>query len=188
MTGPGDPSRAPTTFRFGMRHLVIVGEMGAGKTSVGCLLASELGLAFHDSDATLEAEAGDTGAVIAERLGVSRLHDMELDIFLRACESPGRSVISPASSVVDHEAGRTALTRNTTIWLTASDEVLERRTGGDDHRRDLAGDERRLLRLRREPWLEEVSFLTFDTGTATVEEVVATILERLGSSDTPQNS
>ena len=158
---------------------MIAGAMGAGKSTVGRLLAIELGLTFRDSDAILEATTGDTGAVIADRLGVEHLHELELEVFLRACESPERSVISPAASVVDHEAGRAALARNTTIWLTASDDVLRMRTGNEDHRRDLRSEEREHLRLRREPWLEEVSHLIVDTGTATAEEVVAAILERL---------
>lgn len=173
-------ARGRTTLTFEMEHLVIVGAMGVGKTTVGSLLAFELGLAFHDSDASLEARTGATGAVIVDRFGVDHLHELELEVFLSACESQFRSVISPAASVVDHEAGRTAMARNTTIWLTAPDHVLEERTGTEGHRRDIDSEEREHLRLRRQPWLDEVSHLTVDTGKATADEVVATILERLG--------
>lgn len=158
---------------------MIVGAMGVGKTTVGRLLACELGLAFHDSDVVLEARSGETGAGIAESQGVDQLHELELEVFLSACEESERSVISPAASVIDHEAGRAALERNTTIWLTASEDVLETRTAEGDHRRELGSGERERLRLRRRPWFEEVSDLTVDTGSTSPREVVAIILERL---------
>ena len=148
---------------------------------MGSLLASELGLGFHDSDAMLEARTGETGAAIVERRGVAHLHELELEVFLAACETPERSVISPAASVVDDEAGRAALDRNTTIWLTAPADVLEARTDdADDHRRELGTGERERLRLRRQPWFEEVSDLAVDTGTASPREVVAIILRQIG--------
>lgn len=76
-----------------MGHLVIVGAMGVGKTSVGRLLAERLGLPFLDSDVILEAWTGETGAEIAERDGVGRLHVLELEVFLDACLSQDRVVI-----------------------------------------------------------------------------------------------
>lgn len=164
-----------------MGHLVIVGAMGAGKTSVGRLLADRLGLPFLDSDQILEARAGETGGEIAARDGVGRLHVMELEVFLETCQSPDRVVISPAASVVDHEAGREVLASNITIWLTAPDEILAARIADGGHRRDVSDEERQNLRARREPWFEELSRFSVDTGSRTPEEVVTTILGRLGT-------
>ncbi len=164
-----------------MGHLVIVGAMGSGKTTVGRLLADRLGLSFLDSDVVLEARAGETGGEIAARDGVGRLHLMELEVFLDACRRQDRVVISPAASVVDHEAGRAVMAANTTIWLTAPAEILAARTADGGHRRDVSDEEREQLRARRTPWFEELSRFSVDTGSLTPEEVVATILERLGS-------
>jgi shikimate kinase len=161
-------------------HIVVTGAMGAGKTTVGRLLGEEIGLAFHDSDETLQRLKGETGAEIARREGVSRLHAVELEIFLDLCEQTPRSVIAPAASVVDHEAGRAAMTANTTIWLTASDEVLASRTRVRGHRRGVAPEERAALGLARDPWLARVSSLKIDTSSLTPVETVAEILDLLG--------
>lgn len=159
-----------------MGHLVIVGAMGAGKTSVGRVLADRLGLPFLDSDQILEAWAGETGGEIAARDGVGRLHVMELEVFLEACRSPDPVVISPAASVVDHEAGRDVMAANTTIWLTAPAEILAARIADGGHRRDISDEEREQLRARREPWFERLSRFSVDTGSKNPEEVVDTIL------------
>jgi shikimate kinase len=62
-------------------HIVVTGAMGVGKTTVGRLLAAELGLPFLDSDDYLEMEVGDSGAVIAAQEGVAGLHEVELEVF-----------------------------------------------------------------------------------------------------------
>ena len=158
-------------------HILVTGPMGAGKTTVGRLLSTALGVPFHDSDGTLERRAGETGAEIAERDGVPHLHALELEVFLDLCETRPRSIIAPAASVVDHETGRHAMAANTTIWLTASDEVLVARTSdGDDHRRGVTAGERAALRRRRDPWLERVSSLKVDNSSLSPEETVERIL------------
>lgn len=159
-----------------MGHLVIVGAMGVGKTSVGRLLADRLGLPFHDSDEILQDWAGETGGEIAARDGVERLHALELEVFLDVCERPEQGVIAPAASVADHEAGRAAMAANTTIWLKASAEILAARTAHRGHRREVSEAERALLRARREPWYQEVSRFAVDTGERTPDEVVTKIL------------
>jgi shikimate kinase len=163
----------------GSDHIVITGAMGAGKTTVGHLLGKALGLSFHDSDVTLERRSNETGAEIAARDGVPRLHELELKVFLDLCEQSARSVIAPAASVVDHETGRAALERNKTIWLTATDEALAARTSHESHRRGVSASERAALRRRRDPWLEEVSTLKVETTSRSPEETVAHILDRL---------
>lgn len=161
----------------GPTHIVITGAMGAGKTTVGRLLGTVSSLPFHDSDETLERRTGETGADIAVRDGVPRLHELELEVFLDLCRTTPRSIIAPAASVVDHESGRAAMAANTTIWLTASDEVLASRTShGDDHRRWVTAEERAALRLRRDPWREQVSSLEVDTSSLSPEETVERIL------------
>ena len=49
----------------GQRHVVLVGEMGTGKTSVGMSLAARLDMGFMDSDVVLEGLVGSTGNRIA---------------------------------------------------------------------------------------------------------------------------
>jgi shikimate kinase len=162
-------------------HIVITGAMGVGKTTVGRLLAVELGVAFFDSDEVLEEKTGEAGFVIAAREGVEQLHGLELEVFLDTCRHPTTAVIASAASVVDHEAGREALANNFTVWLTAPGDVLsERRTLGE-HRRVIEVSEQLELDQTRAPLLEQVSRVTLDTASATPAEVVTELLGRLVS-------
>ena len=165
----------------GPRHIVVTGAMGVGKSTVGRLLARELSMPFFDSDEELESRTGRTGAEIAASDGVERLHELELEVFLDLCRQRRRSVIAPASSVVDHRAGRTAMTENTTVWLTAPDHVIAVRHGAGGHRRPIDAEGRAALRQRRAPHLEAVSSIEVDTESAHPEEVVDEVVERLAA-------
>lgn len=152
--------------------IVVVGAMGVGKTTIGALLAAELGLPFLDSDVTLEARTGSDGATIAKREGVSTLHELELESFLEDCRNHRRGVIAAAASVVDSASGRRALADNLTIWLTAPEAVLAARRHGDGHRREVSAAERMRLSLRREPLWREAAVLEVDTGSRSPAEIV----------------
>lgn len=137
---------------------------------------------FFDSDEWLETRAGETGANVAARDGVGRLHEIELDIFLDMTDHNEEAVIAPAASVVDHEAGRNAMAENLTVWLTAPDPILEKRQGKGSHRRDIEAEAHRLLQRRRAPYLEAVATLKLDTGELTAIQVVDRLIEMMPES------
>lgn len=168
-------------------HIIVAGEMGVGKTTVGGLLALELGMPFVDSDTVLEERTGEDAAAFAERLGVVALHRLELQIFLEMCRSGHWSVIAPAASVIDHAAGREAMARGLTVWLTADDSVLAARQSEGEHRRAVDDQERRALTGRRAPMWREVADIRLDTGSRTPDELVGELIDRLGAfrSDRP---
>lgn len=163
------------------RHVVVIGAMGVGKTTVGRLLAPALGRRFHDSDEILEARTGETAAEIAAREGVERLHEIELEVFLEMCRADPPAVIAPASSVVDDEKGRQAMAENITVWLTAPEDVIAHRRALGDHRRSIDPSARAALRASRTPRLEAVSDIEVETGSAKPEDVVRDVMLRLGS-------
>lgn len=164
------------------RHIVVTGAMGVGKTTVGRMLAAEMGLRFLDSDDHLEAEAGEPGSAIAARDGVPRLHELELEVFLSMCQTPGTAVIAPAASVVDRDLGRRTLEEHFTVWLTAPDEVLAQRQSQGAHRRAVSAEENAALRAARAPFFNKVSAVSVDTGTSSPEEVVEKLLALLPES------
>lgn len=161
---------------------MVTGAMGVGKTTVGRLLAAEIGMPFLDSDECLEAQRGEAGSVIAAREGVARLHELELEVFLAMCQTPGTAVIAPAASVVDHEPGRRALEENFTVWLTAPGEVLAERQGRGTHRRPISPEAHAALQAARAPSLSAVSAVTIDTGATSPGEVVDKLVELLPGS------
>lgn len=158
--------------------------MGVGKTTVGRLLARELELPFFDSDEVIETRTGDTGARIAARDGVDRLHELELEVFLDLCAREERAVLAPASSVVDHPRGRRAMAENLTVWLTAPDHVVAVRQGSGGHRRPIDAEERERLRARRAPHLEMLSDIEVDTGSVSPQRVVSILVERISGDQT----
>ena len=73
-----------------LRHVVLVGLMGAGKTTVGRRLAARLGWPWHDSDADIEAATGMTVRELRDRDGVDAMHDLEAAQLLQALAEPGQ--------------------------------------------------------------------------------------------------
>ena len=164
------------------RHIVLLGAMGVGKTTVGRELARRLERPFLDSDSELEDLHGATGAEIASREGVSRLHRIELDVFDGLVEGGTPSVIAPAASVVDSETGRQLLARNITVWLDAPAEILATRREESDHRREVDETEAGALERRRQPHWEALASFRVDTS-GTVGETVDILMSHLRGLD-----
>src|SRR4029450_13513392 len=80
-------------------HIVVVGSMAVGKSTVGRGLAARLGRPFRDSDADLGATGGGTGRGLAEREGVEALHRWEAGHLLTALEGSQPAVVAAAASV-----------------------------------------------------------------------------------------
>ena len=127
--------------------VVLVGLRGSGKTTVGRALAERLDYRFTDNDAGIEAEYDATGAELAERLGVDRLHELEAAQLANALDRFGSEpvVIATAASVVDDPDCRRRLAGHCVVWLDAPPGYLAQRLTGTDHRRKLGLDPARAL-------------------------------------------
>mgnify|MGYP001813695419 len=161
-------------------HIVLLGPMGAGKTTVGRLLAATLERRFYDSDAEIERAMGRTSRHIAATEGVAALHRIEADVFLAAVRDPVPAVLAPAASVVDDEACLVDLAGQTCVLLETPADVLADRTGVPGHRRQTSIEERAALLRRREGRWREMSAAVIDTSRVDPAGVVAVILQRLG--------
>ncbi len=146
------------------RHVVLVGEMGTGKTTVGMVLASRLDVGFADSDEMIERITGSTGAQIVGKSGVDALHALELEALEAMIALPTASVIAPAASVIDTTEGRRILGSHTVVWLTTAPDVVSGRLHGPDHRRSTTPEERAELLARRTAFYADVADLRVDTG------------------------
>ena len=109
------------------RSVVLVGMMGAGKTSVGKRLAQRLGLPFVDADAEIEAGARLTIPEIFERYGEPYFRDGERKVIARLLES-GQKVLATGGGAFMSETTRGQIAeRGVSIWLKPEFDVLMRR-------------------------------------------------------------
>ena len=117
-------------------HLVLVGLMGSGKSTVGRLLAERLHRPFFDSDAMVEARTGRTVREIFESDGEATYRPLETDALLAALDSPAPAVIAAAGGVVLSAVNREALRDRAAkvVWLRASPQLLVDRALRADHR------------------------------------------------------
>ncbi|HTX62475.1 MAG TPA: shikimate kinase, partial [Acidimicrobiales bacterium] len=126
--------------------MLLVGMMGAGKTTVGELLARRLGWRYIDSDEEVEAFTGHTVKELFELGGEQAFRPIESEALAAAMEGDGPSVISVAGGAVLDPANRELLRHaGTVVWLRARPDTLLRRIradgsasghgdAGDDHR------------------------------------------------------
>lgn len=172
-----------------VRHVVLLGLMGAGKTSTGRGLAARLGWALRDSDADILAATGRTGRQIDEERGTVELHRLEARHLIDAIEAAGPSVICAAASTIDDPPARAALAdeRVAVVWLRGDPAILARRAGnarGADHRRTLGADAAAALAaqaMTRYPRFEALKPLIVDVDRRPVGEVIAAIATHLGT-------
>jgi shikimate kinase len=131
------------------RHLVLIGMMGAGKTTVGRLVAARLGWAFWDNDEALFKATGKTAAQVHEQRGWAALHATEDQLLQEALCAPAPTVYAAAASVVLNPK---SLNRVATIWLriSAARDELNVARSGQHHRPLPPGAAAMLERLGRE--------------------------------------
>lgn len=117
----------------GCRHLVLIGMMGAGKTTVGRLVAARLGWAFWDNDEALFQATGKSAAQVHEERGWAALHETEDKLLQAARRAPTPTVYAAAGSVVLNPE---SLDGVATIWLriSAAREELNVARSGQHHR------------------------------------------------------
>lgn len=111
------------------RPIVLVGLMGAGKSTVGRRLARRLGLPFIDSDSEIEEAAGTTAADLFERYGENDFRDGERRLVARLIDGTVRVIATGGGAFVDPRTRQLLNERAITVWLDAPVEVLAERTG-----------------------------------------------------------
>ena len=167
------------------RPIVLVGLMGAGKSTVGRRLARRLGVPFVDSDAAIEDAAGLSPAEVFERYGEKDFRDGERRLVARLVDEGKVSVIATGGGAYIDPRTRALLNdRAITIWLDAPVDILTERTGRRDTRAQLRnGDPKatleRLADERRQAY--EQAHLHIKSGTGAHKEVVEAIVRALES-------
>lgn len=164
-------------------HVVLVGMMATGKTTVGRLLADALARPLFDSDDQVEARAGRSVREIWRTEGEAAFRALEVEALADALDSPTPAVIAAAGGVVLSEENRARLAGDdvTVVWLRCGPtRLLERiRAAADTHRPLLDDDpEGTLERMHTEraPRYEEVADHVVDVEGMSPDEVAAAVL------------
>ena len=193
MTGIADataiaPQEAALSAALGRRSIVLVGMMGAGKSSIGRRLAQRLGLSFVDADAEIESAAGMTIAEIFATYGEPYFRSGVVRVIARLLDE-GPQVLATGGGAYMNAATRTAIAgKGLSVWLKAEFEVLmkrvKRRATAD--RPMLQGDVAQRIRAlmdERYPVYAEadVTVMSRDVAHETiVNEIIAALAVRIG--------
>lgn len=164
-------------------NFYLVGLMGAGKTTVGRLLAKHYGCAFHDSDHEIEARTGVKIPVIFEIEGEAGFRKREEAVIADLTALSG-VVLATGGGAILSAANREHLVKNgLVIYLRGTPEHLYERTR-HDRNRPLLQTEHPLAKLRelyaqRDPLYREVADVVVDTGRQNVSGMMRVLYGKL---------
>ncbi len=113
---------------LGGRSIVLVGMMGAGKSSIGRRLASRLGIPFIDADTEIESAAGMTIPEIFEKHGEPYFRAGEARVIARLLDNGPQVLATGGGSVMDPQTRALIGQKGISIWLKADIDVLLKRT------------------------------------------------------------
>ena len=164
-------------------NIFLVGLMGAGKTSVGRMLARRLGMEFFDADSEIERITGVKIPIIFEIEGESGFRSRE-EKMIEQLSAMNGIVLATGGGAVISEANRQFLkNRGRVIYLRAAPEDLGRRTRRDRNRPLLQTADPlgklRALHDQRDPLYREVADLIVDTGSQSVAHLTSKIQQLL---------
>jgi len=158
--------------------IVLVGFMGAGKTTVGHLLAGRLGLPFADSDQVIEQQAGRPVRQIFAEDGEPAFRALEHQVIASLLDGPDL-VLALGGGAAEHPATRDLLATAQVVYLQVGYEQAMARVGGDPGRPVLARPDLAATYRRRLPLYAAVATLTVPTDHRPPEAVGQDILTRL---------
>jgi len=182
------PQDAALVAALGRRSVVLVGMMGAGKSSIGRRLAGRLGMSFVDADAEIEAAAGMTIAEIFTSYGEPYFRSGEQRVIARLLDSGPQVLATGGGAYMNAETRAAIRAKGLAVWLKAEFDVLmkrvKRRATAD--RPMLQGDPaqriRHLMDERYPVYAEaDVTVMSRDVAHETiVNEIISAIAAPLG--------
>jgi shikimate kinase len=167
------PSSAPIA--------ILIGPPGAGKTTVGALLASRLGVTFTDTDVEVEAVAGKPVSDIFVEDGEPTFRDLEREAVARALTSTDGVLAVGGGAVLDRQTQQ-RLAGRPVVYLETGFATAAKRVGLGQARPLLIGNPRATLKAlldQRLPTYQKLAWLTIPTDDTDPEQIAAEIADRL---------
>ncbi len=172
-----------------LASVVLVGLMGAGKTTIGRKLAARLGLEFFDADAEIERAAGRSIAEMWALWGEADFREGERRVIARLLGAAPIVLATGGGAFMDPRTRAVIRRQARSVWLRCPLEVLVRRVGGRNHRPLLAaGTPREILAAlmhARNPVYAEADIVV-DCGDDSTEQTTQTVLAALAAHRPPQ--
>ena len=163
--------------------IFLVGLMGAGKTSVGRLLAKRFGKTFYDCDQEIERRTGVKIPVIFEIEGEAGFRARETSVLKQLAALDDIVLATGGGAVLDEENRQVLMRYGTVVYLRASLDDLWLRTRHDRNRPLLrTADPRAKLEelfAERDPLYREVAALIMDTGNQSLGNLATRLEQRL---------
>jgi shikimate kinase len=171
---------------LGRRSIVLVGMMGAGKSSIGRRLASRLGIPFVDADTEIESAAGMTIPEIFDKHGEPYFRAGEARVIVRLLDNGPQVLATGGGAVMDQSTRDLIHIKGISVWLKADIEVLMKRTKRRNDR-PLAEKIKELLPAREPLYaLSDITVHSRDEPHDTiVDEIVADIAKHLAAEKAP---
>ena len=173
------------------RNIVLVGLMGAGKTSVGKLLARRLGKSFYDCDHEIERTTGVKVGTIFEIEGESGFRERESRMLEELLNRDNVLLATGGGAVLSRTNRELLSTKGVVVYLRASAKLLLRRTRHDRNRPLLQVPDPHAkleaLLAERDPLYREVADIIVDTGSQSLGALAAHIQDCLTELRQPQS-
>lgn len=178
-----------------VHHVVLIGLMGTGKSTVGRVLAKELDRDFVDTDAAIERDVQKDIAHIFTEDGEDYFRLQEIAKLTELLSEGRPLVISTGGGILESEKCRTLLAQKKSegtlvVWLQASLNIMLERTARSQNRPLLAKakgkgareDVLKSLVARRNPWYGEAADLEISTDTMSIQRIVRTVISTINYS------
>jgi shikimate kinase len=179
--GPESPRSAAIVGGRGRRCIVLVGMMGAGKSSIGRRLAARLGISFVDADTEIESAAGMTIPEIFAKHGEPYFRAGEARVIARLLDNGPSVLATGGGSVMDATTRALIGEKGVSVWLNADIDVLIKRTKRRNDR-PLVEKIKELMPLR-EPFYAQSDIVVVsrdEPHDTIVDELVAALGRHLG--------
>ena len=167
---------------LGRRSIVLVGMMGAGKSSIGRRLATRLGIPFVDADTEIESAASMTIPEIFDKHGEPYFRAGEARVIARLLDNGPQVLATGGGAVMDQSTRDLIHIKGISVWLKADVDVLMKRTKRRNDR-PLAEKIKDLLPAREPLYaLSDITVQSRDEPHDTiVDEIIAEISKHLGA-------